>query len=192
MLLVIAGSRREVVAGVVVHRLMREGRTSRSVSGRFILGDLLDLLDRLDDGVANHPGSEQGLVFRSSNVATAGIMAGATRTGVVSMVMMMVMVLVVPDFVTAVVQLVEVVLVGFLHVRVLNYVEVFSNVVAWLVLTTYRVVAMEIVIAFAVVVIVVVHVISLLVVMVAMVPSTDVIIIDVVVFVCDLHLCLLL
>lgn len=51
---------------------------------------------------------------------------------------------------------------------------------------------MKIVIAFAVVVIVVVHVIGRLTVMVAMVSSADVIIVNVVVLVSDLHLCLLL
>lgn len=190
MLLMIAGSCREVVAGVVVHLLMREGGTSGSVSWRFVFRDLLYLLDGLDDRIADHSRSKQRFVLRSRNVSIAGIMAGATRTGIVSMVMMMVMVFVVPDFVPTVVQLVEVVLIRVFHIGVFNDVEVFPNVVTWLVLTTNRAVAMEIVISFAVVVVIVVaHVIVWLTVMIA---STDVIIVDVVVLVGNLHLCLLL
>lgn len=193
MLLMIAGSCREVVACVVVHLLMREGGTSGSVSWRFVFRDLLNLLDRFDDCIADHSRSKQRFVLRSRNVSIAGIMAGATRTGVVSMVMMMVMVFVVPDFVPTVVQLVEVVLIRVFHIGVLNDVEVFPDVVTWLVLTTDRAVALEIVISFAVVVVIVVaHVIVWLAVMIAMVASADMIVVYVVVLVGNLHLCLLL
>lgn len=192
MLLMIAGSCGEVVASVVVHLLMREGGTSGSVSWRFVFRDLLNLLDGFDDRIADHSRSKQRFVLRSRNVSIAGIMAGATRTGIVSMVMMM-MVLVVPYFVPTVVQLVEVVLIRVFHIGVFNDVEVFPNVVTGLVLTSNRAVAMEIVISFAVVVVIVVaHVIVRLTVMIAMVASADVIIVDVVVLVGNLHLCLLL
>lgn len=192
MLLMIAGSCGEVVASVVVHLLMREGGTSGSVSWRFVFRDLLNLLDGFDDRIADHSRSKQRFVLRSRNVSIAGIMAGATRTGIVSMVMMM-MVLVVPYFVPTVVQLVEVVLIRVFHIGVFNDVEVFPNVVTGLVLTSDRAVAMEIVISFAVVIVIVVaHVIVRLTVMIAMVASADVIIVDVVVLVGNLHLCLLL
>lgn len=103
MLLMIARGSGEIITSVVVHRLMREGSTSRGIAGRFVFGYLLDLLDRLDDGVADHARAKQRFVLRSRYVSIAGIMAGATRTGVVSMVMMMMMVLVVSDFMATVV-----------------------------------------------------------------------------------------
>lgn len=185
---------REVVVGVVVHRLMRKGGTSGSITRRFVFGDLLDLLDRFDDGVADHARSQQGFILRSGHVSIARIMAGATHPGVVSMVMMMVMVFVVPYFVSTVVQLIEIILVHILHVRVFDDVEILPNVVGGLVLTTAnRTVAMVVVISFTVVVIiVVVVVIRWLILMVAKVASANVIVVDVVVLIGNLHLCLLL
>lgn len=120
-------------------------------------------------------------------------MADVSSTGIMPMMMMVVMVLIVADFVSTVVKFIEVVLVCFFYVGIFDDVEIFSNVVAWLVLPYHRAVTMEIVISFVVVIVIVVaNLVGWLTVMVAMVTSANVIIVDIVVFVSNLHMRLLL
>lgn len=122
----------EVVGGgvIVVEMLCGEGRTSGGVARGFVFGDLLDLLDGFDDGVADHAGTEKGFVLGSRYVAVirlGGLLGAAAGVVFVPMVMMVVVVSVVSDFVAG--GLVEVVLVHVLcDVRIFDDVEVFPNV----------------------------------------------------------------